>query len=1123
MPHVAFGRIAPVITCNRHCFILASTSQNWLACEQCTLLKLQNQERTQYPIATMKQRFSSLDVKVIAHELSKSIVTLRLSNVYDLSSKILLLKFAKPEIKKQLLIDSGFRCHLTDFARTTAAAPSIFVQKLRKTLKTRRVTSVSQIGTDRIIEFQFSDGQYRLYFEFFAGGNVILTDRELNILTLLRHVPEGEGQEPQRPGLIYSLENRQNYGGVPDITKDRVRAALQATVERNAISAVDGKKIKKKPGDELRKGLAATINELPPILIDHVMRVTGFDSTVQPAAVLEDDSLLDHLLQPLEEARKIVDQITSSDTCKGYILAKRRPGTDDTLVIAEGEQSKTKNLLYEDFHPFLPRQFEEDPAYTVIKFDNFGKMVDEFFSSIEGQKLESKLTEREAAAKRKIDAAKADQAKRIEGLQATQQLNIRKAGAIEANIERVQEAMDAVNGLIQQGMDWDNIGKLIDRERRRNNPVAMIIALPLKLHENTITVLLGEAEEEVVDDDADDTDSSDSDGGFVGSVDLKSKGRERRLPVDIDLGISPYSNAGEYYDEKKTAAVKEQKTVESSTLALRSAEQKINADLKKGLKQEKPVLQPIRKQMWFEKFLWFVSTDGYLVLGGKDTAQNEMLYRRYLKKGDLYVHADLHGAASVVIKNNPSTPDAPVPPSTLSQAGSLSVCSSSAWDSKAGMSAWWVTADQVSKSAPTGEFLPTGSFMVRGKKNFLPPAPLLLGFALMFRVSEESKGKHVKHRLYDTPGGSEAVPQPSTVTATEATADGSDEGSDSGDSAVDFQEDSQPRANPLQSTDADADAADDAADEAGTEEQGEEPSGSGPAPEEETQNMSAPNETSADQKVGSNVDEGGRAEDEDGGSEEGTEAAPTKPQSGFKQSPQLKQKNQPPKRGQRSKAKKIAAKYKDQDEEDKAAIEALIGAKAGKERAEAEAKAKAEREAQAEAARERRRAQHQRQQRETAEHEEVRKLMLEEGIETLDPNEVANLTPLDALVGTPLPGDEILEAIAVCAPYAALGRCKYKVKLQPGSQKKGKAVKEILEAWKAVSSKKNVMDDKSQDKEKMWPREVELLKAMKPEDVNSVVPVKQLRIMGTGGANGSAAGGNKGKGGAKGGARGKKK
>jgi len=116
----------------------------------------------------MKQRFSSLDVRVMAHELAQSIVGLRLSNIYDLSSKIMLFKFAKPDNKKQLVVDSGFRCHLTDFTRTTSSSLSPFVMRLRKFLRTRRLTAVSQVGTDRVLEFQFSDGMFRLYLEFFA-------------------------------------------------------------------------------------------------------------------------------------------------------------------------------------------------------------------------------------------------------------------------------------------------------------------------------------------------------------------------------------------------------------------------------------------------------------------------------------------------------------------------------------------------------------------------------------------------------------------------------------------------------------------------------------------------------------------------------------------------------------------------------------------------------------------------------------------------------------------------------------------------------------------------------------------------------------------------------------------
>ena len=84
-----------------------------------------------------------------------------------------------------------------------------------------------------------------------------------------------------------------------------------------------------------------------------------------------------------------------------------------------------------------------------------------------------------------------------------------------------------------------------------------------------------------------------------------------------------------------------------------------------------------------------------------------------MKKDDVYVHADLHGAASVIIKNTSSNP---ISPTTLHQAGTMSVVQSKAWDSKIVTSAYWVNADQVSKTAPSGEYLTTGSFMIRGKK-----------------------------------------------------------------------------------------------------------------------------------------------------------------------------------------------------------------------------------------------------------------------------------------------------------------------------------------------------------------------------------------------------------------------
>ena len=74
------------------------------------------------------------------------------------------------------------------------------------------------------------------------------------------------------------------------------------------------------------------------------------------------------------------------------------------------------------------------------------------------------------------------------------------------------------------------------------------------------------------------------------------------------------------------------------------------------------------------------------------------------------------------------------------------MCLSSAWAAHAAAAAWWVPAHAVSKTAPSGEYLGTGSFMVRGKKAFLPPAKLELGLVLLFKVDEACVDAHMGDR-----------------------------------------------------------------------------------------------------------------------------------------------------------------------------------------------------------------------------------------------------------------------------------------------------------------------------------------------------------------------------------------
>ncbi|KAK5168872.1 uncharacterized protein LTR77_006181 [Saxophila tyrrhenica] len=1093
----------------------------------------------------MKQRFSSLDVKVIAHELAASLVGLRLSNAYDLSTRIFLLRFARPNRKEQLLIDSGFRCHLTSFARSTAAAPGHFVARLRKFLRTRRVTKVEQIGTDRVLEIQFSDGLYRLFLEFYAGGNIILTDSDCTILSLLRTVSEGDEHEQHKLGTQYNISLRQNYAGVPELTKERLRDGLQTAVEKQEAEArKPGKKVKKKAGDALRKALAVTTTEFPPILLDHALHVSQYDRGLQPEEVIRSEELMDKLLEALQEAQRVVKEITSADVATGYIVAKRQQSQaasseDQVSTAPDGSQSLPEGYMYDDFHPFKPAHLAADSSLAFLDYEGFNRTADEFFSSLEGQKLESRLMEREETAKRKLQQARDEQAKRLDGLQQVQELNIRKASAIEANVERVEEAVAAVNGLVGQGMDWVDIGRLIENEQARHNAVAETIKLPLKLQENTVTLLLAEYDtNEVEEEFADETDSEDSD-----NEDAQPQPRstdDKRLAIDIDLALSAFANARQYYNQRRSAAEKKERTAQASQKALKNTEQKVMADLKKGLKQEKDVLRPVRKQMWFEKFIYFISSDGYLVLAGRDAQQNELLYRRYLRKGDIYVHADLHGAATVIIKNNPKTPEAPIPPSTLSQAGNLAVCTSSAWDSKAAMSAWWVNAEQVSKTAPTGEYLTTGGFMVRGKKNFLPPAQLLLGFAVLFRISEESKARHVKHRVLESRAQTPDLTDGETIfsgntsgTVTDAEDDLSDaepappvtianadddfpgDAQDNESSDDDLPDESAyddrgPRSNPLQSTplgSAGLQTNDVPLDQNGSNNQ---------SPAEEGRGESAGPRAPEPENVEEHAED--MSEDENNGADGSTPDSGAEPlsQSTTSTARPGKQKQAPRVRGKHGKAKKMAAKYAEQDEEDRKAAMKLLGSKAGDQKRQEAAVEKAAQMETAEEARARRKAQHEKAQQQGLAAEEIKRLNMEEGVDDLDEEESSALTSLDSLVGTPLPGDEIIEVVPVCAPWAALNKYKYKVKMQPGQQKKGKALREIFGKWSRDASQPKNVDPTSSDIEKIWEREIELIKGMKEAEVVGVIPVKQMRLQMAGGGE-KGKGGKGGKSGARGG------
>ena len=194
--------------------------------------------------------------------------------------------------------------------------------------------------------------------------------------------------------------------------------------------------------------------------------------------------------------------------------------------------------------------------------------------------------------------------------------------------------------------------------------------------------------------------------------------------IVVDFLKSASENANNFYLRAKKAESKipgAQKKVQELTEQIK----KLELGLETLAKKERILIEK-RKREWYEKFHWFRSSDGFLVIAGKDQRTNVDLTKKYLEKGDLFLHADIHGAAVVIIKGEGKT----IPQSTIDEAAIFSVSYSKAWkDRLSTADTYWVTPEQVSFSAPSGEYLAKGSFIIKGKKTILKNIQLEIAVA----------------------------------------------------------------------------------------------------------------------------------------------------------------------------------------------------------------------------------------------------------------------------------------------------------------------------------------------------------------------------------------------------------
>ncbi|MGB9635528.1 MAG: NFACT RNA binding domain-containing protein [Candidatus Micrarchaeia archaeon] len=184
--------------------------------------------------------------------------------------------------------------------------------------------------------------------------------------------------------------------------------------------------------------------------------------------------------------------------------------------------------------------------------------------------------------------------------------------------------------------------------------------------------------------------------------------------VEIDLRKTLQENANSFYQESKR---------------LRAKASRIEEMLKKGIsiKKAKGVTmeEKAEKKKWYEHFRWFISSEGFIVIAGKNANQNETIYKRVMNDNDIFMHAEIIGAPFTVIKNGTRAKD-----KTLNEAAQFAASYSRAWKfGYASIDVYSVKKEQLTKKT-SGEYVKKGGVIVIGERVWYRNVPL--GLAVGF-------------------------------------------------------------------------------------------------------------------------------------------------------------------------------------------------------------------------------------------------------------------------------------------------------------------------------------------------------------------------------------------------------
>ncbi len=177
------------------------------------------------------------------------------------------------------------------------------------------------------------------------------------------------------------------------------------------------------------------------------------------------------------------------------------------------------------------------------------------------------------------------------------------------------------------------------------------------------------------------------------------------MKVTISIHKSVQENAAFYYERSKHS----RKKIEGAKKAYEATLEKI----KNFEAREKPKeIKVERKKEWYERFRWYKSSEGKIVIGGRDATSNDIIVKKYTEDDDLVFHTEMPGSPFVVIKAEKKE----ITEQEINEAAEFCASNSKAWNQGlAASDVFYVKPNQLKQDHGLGK----GSFNVDGPRKFL--------------------------------------------------------------------------------------------------------------------------------------------------------------------------------------------------------------------------------------------------------------------------------------------------------------------------------------------------------------------------------------------------------------------